>query len=77
MSDIVETDPEIKFEHYIAATLQVIEEFRDVLVDYEEQLLQEAIATSGRSAGTRTHQVKMQRMRLALDGAVNALRDVY
>jgi hypothetical protein len=39
-------------------------------------LLQEAIATSGRS-GVPAHQNKVHRMRSALDNVCNALRDVY
>jgi hypothetical protein len=74
MSDV--TDPEIKFEHYVKATLQVCEEFRDVMVEHMESLLQEAINTSGRS-GVPAHQNKMHRMRMALDNVCNALRDVY
>ena len=76
MSDIVETDPEIKFEHYVKATLQVCEEFRDVMVEHMESQLQEAIRTSGRS-GVPAHTAKMHRMRTALDNVCNALRDVY
>jgi hypothetical protein len=68
MTDTIIEDCEVKFEHYVKATLQVIEEFRDVLVSYD---------TLGKSGGLRSHQVKMQRIRLALDGASNALRGIY
>jgi hypothetical protein len=74
MSDVVE--PEIKFEHYVAATLQICEEFRDVLVEHTGELLQKAIATGGQAA-VPAYQSRVHRMRVALDNLVNCLNDVY
>jgi hypothetical protein len=64
MTDTMETEPAVNFEHYVAATLQIVEEFRDVLVDHTAELEQKAIATGGQAAVPQ-HQAQMHRLRVA------------
>jgi hypothetical protein len=56
MSDILE--PTVNFEHYVTATLQIVEEFRDVLVEHTAELEQKAIANA-----VPQHQAHMHRLR--------------
>jgi hypothetical protein len=49
MSDIAETEPKIDFEHYVVATLQICEEFRDVLVEHTDEQSQAAVRPMCRS----------------------------
>ena len=46
MSDIID-DTDVDFEHYVTATREIVEEFRDVLARHTAQLQQEAIALGG------------------------------
>jgi hypothetical protein len=70
MSDTMET--EIDFEHYVTATREVVEEFRDVLARHTAKLHQEAIERSGQG-GDPQQAAELHRLRIGCDNFLNVL----
>jgi hypothetical protein len=74
MSDII-FEQEVKFEHYVAATREIVEEFRDELAKHTAKLHQEAIALGE----TRSPQeaAELHRLRIGCDNFLNVLAGNY
>jgi hypothetical protein len=70
MSDTMET--EIDFEHYVTATREIVEEFRDELSKHTAELHQEAIAFGGQG-GDPQQAAELHRRRIGCDNFLNCL----
>jgi hypothetical protein len=79
-----------KFEHYVEATRQVVEEFRDVLAEHHAGLVhydielnkgqgpyKGASVVSTKASDDPQHAAHVHRMRLACDQFLNALNGQY
>ena len=75
MSDIA-TEIEVNFQHYVTATREIVEEFRDVLARRTAKLQQEAIALGGQG-GSPQEAAELRRMRIACNNFLNALVGNY
>ena len=69
-------EAEVDFEHYVTATREIVEEFRDELARHTAKLHQEAIALGGQG-GSPQQAAELHRMRLACDNFLNALAGNY
>lgn len=83
MSDILEQEqPELenqtKFEHYVQATGEIVEEFRDVLAAHTAKLDQKAIALGGQTGpGHIAEKAQLHRLRIGCDNFLNVLMGNY
>jgi hypothetical protein len=76
MSDIMETEPTVKFEHYVAATREIVEEFRDELSKHTAKLQQDAIALGGHACDPQ-EAAELHRLRIGCDNFLNVLAGNY
>jgi hypothetical protein len=77
MSDIID-ETEVDFEHYVTATKEIVEEFRDVLARHRAKLDQEAIARSGQTGPDHIKEAaELHRLRIGCDNFINALVGNY
>ena len=92
MSDITEAETKVDFEHYVTATREIVESFRDVLAEHTAELTHYDIQTdkdpvgfgpsglsvkeSKASADPQRH-AELHRIRMACDNFLNALNGTY
>jgi hypothetical protein len=75
MSDVID-DTEIDFEHYVTATREIVEEFRDELSKHTAKLQQDAIESGGQ-AGSPQEAAELHRLRIGADNFLNVLAGNY
>lgn len=79
MTDTLETEveePKADFVHYVAATREIVEEFRDELAKHTAKLHQEAIKRGGQ-AGDPQEAAELHRLRVGCDNFLNVLAGNY
>jgi hypothetical protein len=76
MSDIID-DTEIDFAHYVTATQEIVEEFRDVLARHTAKLHQEAIALGGGQTRSPQEAAELHRLRIGCDNFLNVSAGNY
>jgi hypothetical protein len=77
MSDMI-LEQEVDFEHYVTATREIVEEFRNVLAAHTAKMRQEAIARGGQTGPDHIKEAaELHRLRLASDNFLNALAGNY
>ena len=77
MSDIID-DTEVDFAHYVTATQEIVEEFRDVLARHTAKLHQEAIAFGGQTGPDHIKAAaELHRLRIGCDNFLNVLMGNY
>jgi hypothetical protein len=77
MSDIID-DTEVDFAHYVAATQEIVEEFRDVLARHTAKLDQVAINLGGNTSPDRiAEKAQLHRLRIGCDNFLNVLMGNY
>ena len=76
MSDIIETRNPRRFEHYVAATHEIVEEFRDELSKHTAKLHQDAIDHGGQ-VGDPQQAAELHRLRIGCDNFLNVLAGNY
>jgi hypothetical protein len=72
MSDTAIEETEVDFEHYITATREIVEEFRDELSKRTAKLHQKAIEAGGQ-VGSPQEAAELHRLHLACNNFLNAL----
>jgi hypothetical protein len=72
MSDTIETEAEIDFDHYVTAIRELVEDFRDQLFQHAAKLHQKAIEAGGQ-VGNAQDAAELHRLHLACDNFLNAL----
>jgi hypothetical protein len=82
MSDEILEEPELEnqptFAHYIQATGEIVEEFRDVLVEHTVKLQQEATARGGNTGPDHIREAAaLHRLRIGCDNFLNVLMGNY
>jgi hypothetical protein len=73
MSDII---AEVDFAHYVTATREIVEEFRDELSKHTAKLQKDAIALGGQ-AGSPQEAAELHRLRIGCDNFLNVLAGHY
>jgi hypothetical protein len=90
MSDILETEAETKvdFEHYVTATKELVESFRDELAEHTAELVHFDInvisggrggvsVTDTKASADPQRHAELHRIRVACDNFINALNGNY
>ena len=76
--DAGSTETEVDFVHYVTATKEIVEEFREVLARHTAKLHQEAIAFGGQPWPDHIKAAaELHRLRIGCDNFLNMLMGYY
>jgi hypothetical protein len=70
--DIMETETEVDFDHYVTAIRELVEDFRYELHRHRAKLHQKAIEAGGQ-VGNPQEAAELHRLHMACDNFLNAL----